>query len=179
MSVYTYTVHPVKKLTVYRCSTDLVQFYYVRSTGDFATDKVQDYNGKRTDNQMKRQIGANCVRIHYQVGHLHMCKRQEGVMLLCYQEFLLALAFCLWARWRMSLRTTLKATLQQSDNHAIVYWPTEGVVTLSKIAKPPVVGETYEVLIRKKSYSGTTIKIGTRKLMYDSLHKPFCKSACM
>ena len=95
MSVYTYAVHPVKKLTVYRRSTDLVQFYYVRSTGDFATDKVQDYNGKRTDNQMKGPIGANCVHIRYQVGHLYMCKRQEGVMLLCYQEFLLALAFCL------------------------------------------------------------------------------------
>ena len=52
MSVYTYTVHLVKKLTVHRRSTDLVQFYYVRSTGDFAMDKVQDYNEKRMDNQM-------------------------------------------------------------------------------------------------------------------------------
>ena len=52
MSVYTYAVHPVKKLTVYRRSTDLVQFYYVRSTADFAMDKVQDYNEKRMDNQM-------------------------------------------------------------------------------------------------------------------------------
>ena len=64
----------------------------------------------------------------------------------------------------MSLRSTLKATLQQAVDHAIVYWPTEdcvSVVALSKFAKPPVVGEACEVLVGKKSYDGTTIKIGT------------------
>lgn len=64
----------------------------------------------------------------------------------------------------MSIRSTLKATLQQADDHAIVYWPTEdyvSIVALSNFAEPPVVGEACKVLIGKKSYDGTTIKIGT------------------
>ena len=72
--------------------------------------------------------------------------------------------------------------LQQADDHAFVHWPTEdcvSVVTLSKFAKPPVVGEACEVLLRKTSYDRTTIKIGICVLVYDSQHKPFCESACM
>ena len=81
----------------------------------------------------------------------------------------------------MSLRSTLKATLQQADDHAIVYWSKEdcvSVVALSKFTEPPVVGEVCKVLVGKKSYDGTKIKIGTL-IVYSCIIRSISKSACM
>lgn len=64
----------------------------------------------------------------------------------------------------MSLQATLKAMLEQADDHALVYWTEEdcvSIVALSKLAEPPVVGKACQVCVGKKSYEGMTIKIGT------------------
>ena len=64
-----------------------------------------------------------------------------------------------------SLRLAVKASQEQADNYALVYWREEdcvSVVELSKFLDPsPVVGESCQVQVRKKIYKGVTVKIGT------------------
>ena len=63
----------------------------------------------------------------------------------------------------MSLRSTLKAMQEQTENHLLVHWSEEecaSVVTISSIIGPPVVGKAGQVRVGKMVYEGTIIKIG-------------------
>ena len=76
----------------------------------------------------------------------------------------------------MHLRSTLKATMTQQEDYALVHWPIEdsvSVVALSKFAQPPIVGKESRIRVGRQFFDGKTIGIGMLMLNNEYLFNRF------